>query len=65
MTTVEAPATLVPPPSVLPDVLPTERLNARGKATRELRDDLRRISNGRNAVAVASTRVGINMDAAD
>ncbi len=55
MTTVEAPVNMVPPPSALPDVLPTDRLNARGKATRELRDDLRRISNPRNAVAVAST----------
>ncbi len=49
------PPTMVPAPSVLPDVLPTERLNARGKATRELRDELRRIPDLRNAVAVAST----------
>jgi fatty acid desaturase len=46
---------MVPAASVLPDVLPTDRLNARGKATRDLRDELRRIPNIRNAVAVAAT----------
>ncbi|MDY7102426.1 MAG: fatty acid desaturase family protein [Actinomycetota bacterium] len=46
--------TLVPPPSALPDVLPTERLNKRGMPVRELRDDLRRIPNLRNGVAVVS-----------
>ena len=45
-------ATLVPPPEALPDVLPTERLNARGKPVRPLRDELRRIRNGRNGVTV-------------
>ena len=46
---------MVPPPESLPDVLPTERLNETGKPTRPLRDDLRRIPNARNAVAVVST----------
>jgi fatty acid desaturase len=46
---------LVPAQDILPDVLPTERLNVQGKPTRPLRDDLRRIPNARNAVAVAST----------
>ena len=43
---------MVPAADLLPDVLPTERLNARGMATRELRDQLRRISNGRNVLTV-------------
>jgi fatty acid desaturase len=47
--------TLVPPPEALPDVLPTDRLNARGMATPPWRDELRRIPNARNAVAVVST----------
>jgi fatty acid desaturase len=46
---------MVPARADLPDVLPTDRLNARAKPTRELRDELRRVSNGRNALAVAST----------
>jgi fatty acid desaturase len=46
---------MVPPPELLPDVLPTGRLNERAKPTRELRDDLRRIPNARNALAVVST----------
>ncbi|MDW3213909.1 MAG: fatty acid desaturase [Ilumatobacteraceae bacterium] len=44
---------MVPP--ALPDVLPTERLNARGKPTRELRDRLRQIPDARNVVAVVAT----------
>ena len=44
--------TLVPHGDVLPDALPTDRLNARGKATRELRDELRRIDNVRNVFTV-------------
>ncbi len=47
--------TLVPSAELLPDVLPTERLNERAKPTRELRDELRRIPNGRNVIAVGST----------
>lgn len=46
---------LVPPTEHLPDVLPTDRLNVRGMPTRELRDELRRISDARNVVAVVST----------
>ena len=40
--------TMIPGDELLPDVLPTDRLNARGMATRELRDALRRIDNVRN-----------------
>jgi fatty acid desaturase len=46
---------MVPPAEYLPDVLPNERLNERAKPTRELRDDLRRIPNARNVLAVVST----------
>jgi len=46
---------MVPPAEALPDVLPTERLNERGMAVRPLRDDLRRIGNARNVVAVLAT----------
>lgn len=49
--------TMVPPPESLPDVLPTDRLNARAKPVRELRDELRRIPNGRNAITVAGAVV--------
>jgi fatty acid desaturase len=45
--------TMIPPPEALPDVLPTDRLNERAKPRRPLRDDLRRISNGRNVLTVA------------
>jgi fatty acid desaturase len=47
--------TMVPPPEVLPDVLPNDRFNARGMPVRSLRDDLRRIPNWRNAIAVTAT----------
>ncbi len=50
-----SPPTLVPAPSALPDVLPTTELNERGKATRSIRDELRRINNARNALSVFST----------
>lgn len=46
--------TMVPPSALLPDVLPTERLGPTGKAVPEVRAELRRIPNLRNAVAVAS-----------
>ncbi len=46
---------MVPPAELLPDVLPTDRLNETGKPTRPLRDELRRIPNARNMVAVLST----------
>ncbi len=45
-------ATMVPPPAALPDVLPTDRLNDRGKPTRALRDELRRFSDARSALTV-------------
>jgi len=45
-------STLVPGTEVLPDVLPTERLNERAMATRPLRDELRRIGDARNALTV-------------
>ena len=43
---------LVPSADLLPDVLPTDRLNERAKATRPLRDELRRISDVRNVFTV-------------
>ncbi|MFN0025732.1 MAG: fatty acid desaturase family protein [Acidimicrobiales bacterium] len=45
-------AGMVPPASLLPDVLPTERLNRRAMAQPPLRAELRRIRNGRSALAV-------------
>ncbi len=47
-------AGLVPAPENLPNVLPTDRLNALGKAKPPLRDELRRIHNVRNVFNVAS-----------
>ncbi len=44
---------MVPSGTLLPDPLPTDRLNGQGKPTRVLRDDLRRIPNGRNALTTA------------
>ncbi|MGB0112730.1 MAG: fatty acid desaturase [Ilumatobacteraceae bacterium] len=44
--------TMTPTASALPDVLPTDRLNERAKPVRELRDELRRIPNARNALTV-------------
>jgi fatty acid desaturase len=46
---------IVPPASALPDALPNDRFNARGMPVRALRDELRRIPNLRNAVAVTAT----------
>jgi fatty acid desaturase len=46
------PGSMVPQPVLLPDVLPTDRLNERAKPTRPLRDELRRISNTRNVITV-------------
>jgi fatty acid desaturase len=40
---------MVPDTSVLPDVLPTDRLNARGMPVPAIREDLRRIPNLRNS----------------
>ena len=47
------PGSMVPDPSALADVLPTDRLNVRAKPTRPLRDDLRHFSNARNAITVS------------
>ncbi|HET7721905.1 MAG TPA: fatty acid desaturase, partial [Acidimicrobiales bacterium] len=46
---------MVAPPEALPDVLPTDRLLASGKPIRELRDELRRIDDVRNAGSVLLT----------
>ncbi|MGH7748092.1 MAG: fatty acid desaturase [Candidatus Dormibacteria bacterium] len=45
--------TMLPDPRMLPDVLPTERLNARGVARPPVRTEYRRIPNLRNALSVA------------
>src|SRR5271169_1963297 len=45
---------MVADPSARPDVLPTDRLGPTGVARPELRRDLRRISDARNAVTVVS-----------
>ncbi len=44
--------TMVPSEALLPNVLPSNRLNERGMATKPLRDELRRISNIRNTFTV-------------
>ena len=46
--------TMVPDTADRPDVLPSERLQANGMAVPELRAELRRIDNVRNAVSVAA-----------
>jgi fatty acid desaturase len=51
---VKATGTMVPPAELLPDVLPTERLLATGKPKPEVRAELRKIPNVRNAFNVAS-----------
>ncbi len=43
---------MVAPPEALPDVLPTDRLRVDGKPVREIRDELRRIDDVRNAGSV-------------
>ncbi|MGA1557132.1 MAG: fatty acid desaturase family protein [Ilumatobacteraceae bacterium] len=48
---------MVPGDHLLPEVLPNDRFNARGMPVRELRDELRRIPDLRNVVAVGSTVV--------
>ncbi len=45
-------STMVPPPQLRPDVLPTDRLGPTGKAVPAVRAELRRIPNLRNALAV-------------
>jgi fatty acid desaturase len=49
--------TMVPPADLLPDVLPTARLNARAMPVRPLRDELRRIPTARNALTVVMALV--------
>ena len=46
---------MVPVETHLPDVLPTDRLNVVAKPVRSLRDELRRIPDLRNVVAVTAT----------
>ena len=46
-------ATMVPDPEARPSVFPTDRLLDSGKCRPELRADLRRIADGRNACTVA------------
>ena len=48
---------MVPPEGLLPDVLPTDRLNGRAMPVRPLRDELRRIPTARNVVTVAMAMV--------
>lgn len=48
---------MLPPADVLPDVLPTERLTASGRPVPTVREELRRIPNGRNAVTVVGVFV--------
>lgn len=45
--------TMLPPPALLPDVLPTERLTETGRPRPEVRRELRRIPDARNALTVA------------
>jgi fatty acid desaturase len=47
-------ATMLPSPELLPPVLPTDRLNAKGVARPDLRTEYRRIPDARNAVTVVS-----------
>ncbi|HEV7887606.1 MAG TPA: fatty acid desaturase [Acidimicrobiales bacterium] len=53
MATQTEPRTMLPPPELLPDVLPTERLTATGRPVPPIREELRRIANARNALSVA------------
>ena len=46
--------TMLPDARLLPEVLPTERLNARGMAVLPIRADLRRIANVRNVLTIVS-----------
>lgn len=51
------PDSMVPHRDLLPEVLPTDRLNARGRPNPELRAELRQIPDARNAATVASVHV--------
>ena len=46
--------TMLPPPDLLPAVLPTDRLGAKGVARPDLRARYRKIPDARNAVTVAA-----------
>lgn len=48
---------MVPPAERLPTVLPTERLSASGRPVPEVREELRRVPDARNAVTVAGVYV--------
>ncbi len=48
---------MVPTSDLLPDVLPTDRLNERAKPTRELRNELRRINNPANALTLVGAMI--------
>ncbi len=48
------PDSMVPRRELLPEVLPTDRLNARGRPNPQLRAELRHIPDARNALTVAS-----------
>src|SRR5664280_1145755 len=52
-------ATMVPDAAVRPSVLPTDRLLASGKCRPELRHDLRRINDLRNALTVGGLWVWV------
>jgi fatty acid desaturase len=51
--------TMLPPPELLPDVLPTDRLTKTGKAVPAVREALRKIPDARNAVSVVGVWVQI------
>ena len=55
---------MVPPVDLLPDVLPTDRLNASGVPVPELRAELRRIPTARNALTIVGVwvQVALPMD---
>jgi fatty acid desaturase len=55
---------MVPPVELLPEALPTERLFANAKVRPPLRDELRRVRNGRSALAVASLFAQIGLTVA-
>src|SRR5919206_3045579 len=44
--------TMLPPVELLPDPLPTDRLTAAARAVPVVREELRHIPNGRNAITV-------------
>jgi fatty acid desaturase len=49
--------TMLPPPELLTDVLPTERLTATGRPVPPIREELRRIPDARNVVTVLGAYV--------